>query len=116
MEMKKWILIGVEKETIPNCSMCNTKIKWVCWIRNIDTLEEIPVGSTCCSNMLSKSDNKKIKTETDIFKKVVKCNKLIKKYGLKHSIKEVAHWLGTYHFSDTNLKKHYPEYYEALYL
>lgn len=113
--MKKWTLITVEKETIPNCSICNTKIKWVCWIGNIDTLEEIPVGSTCCSNMLSRSDNKKIKTKIDILKKVAKCNKTIKEFGDKHSIKEIANWLYTYHFGADDLEKHYPGYYRALY-
>jgi hypothetical protein len=112
--MKEWILIGVEKETIPNCSICSTKIKWVAWIRNINTLEEIPVGSTCCSNMISKIDSKKIKWSIDTLKEVDKCKKKLEEWGDKYPIVKVARWLSN-HFNDENFEKHFPIHHKTLY-
>lgn len=112
--MKTWKLIGIEKETIPNCSLCGTKIKYVAWIKNIETLEEIPVGCVCCSNMLSRGDNDIIKIQINIIKLVEKCNNTIKKWGNKYSIKEIANWLHC-KLGSKSMRKYYPDYYNVLF-
>jgi len=105
---KIWTLKSVEKETIPCCQDCGTKIKWVCWIENENTGEILAVGSTCCDNFLSRTDCKQAEIKIDILKKVATIQPKIAGFLEKRSVGHVRDWI-VCQIGHPATEKHFPE-------